>query len=389
VIVVAVETGYRDAVTALAQQAEPRESAVRVSTLELFFDLVFVFTITQLTAVLAADLSLSVMLRVALLLLIIWWMYDGFAWMTNTAAPTDPVRRTLLLAGMAGFLLIALALPDAFGDAGWAFGVGYFVVNAIHSGLLLRTAPAAMRMLAPLNLVSALLVLAGGFAPEGWRLGLWVAAAVVMTASPYLHPLTEWNLNSAHFVERHGLIVIVALGESIVAIGVGASGLDLTPSLIAVALLGLVLSFLLWWVYFGGDDVKAEHALDATPARRRGWVAVHAFGWAHMPLLFGVIAFAAGVKKATGHAEEHIYFAQALVLGGGVAIFLLGDALFRTILRLGTPWFRMLAAVGALLTVPLGLWLAAIVQLAALVAVLAALLLAERRASAPRPVADA
>jgi low temperature requirement protein LtrA len=362
-----------------------RESAVRVSTLELFFDLVFVFTITQLTAVLAGDLSVDVTLRVILLLLIIWWMYDGFAWMTNAAAPTDPVRRALLLLGMAGFLLIALALPDAFGAAGWAVGVGYFLVNAIHSGLLLRVAPAAMRRLAPLNLVSAGLVLAGGFATGGWRLGLWIVAALVMTLSPYLHPLTEWNINSAHFVERHGLIVIIALGESIVAIGVGASGLPLTTSLLLVALLGLILSFLLWWVYFGGDDEKAEQALDATPVRRRGWVAIHAFGWAHIPLLFGVIAFAAGVKKATGHAEEHIYFSQALVLGGGVAVFLGGDALFRTILRLGTPWFRVLAAAGALLTVPLGLWLTAIAQLAALVVIIAGLLVAEQLAVTPRP----
>jgi len=364
------------------QHAAERESAVRVSTLELFFDLVFVFTITQLTAVLAGGLTVGVTLKVLLLLLIIWWMYDGFAWMTNTAAPTDPVRRGLLLLGMAGFLLIALALPDAFGAAGWALGVGYFVVNAIHSGLLLRVAPDAMRKLAPLNLLSASLVLAGGFAPGNWRLGLWIAAALVMTASPYLHPLTEWNINSAHFVERHGLIVIIALGESIVAIGVGAAGIKLTATLIFVAFLGLVLSFLLWWVYFGGDDTLAEEALDRTPVQRRARVALHAFGWAHVPLLFGVIALAAGVKKAVGHATENIHFGQALVLGGGVAIFLLGDALFRRILSLGTPWFRIFAGIGALLTVPLGLWLSAVAQLVALVLLLAALLLLEGRRAA-------
>lgn len=368
-----------------AQESAERESVVRVSTLELFFDLVFVFTITQLTAVLADDLTVVGTLQVLLMLLIIWWMYDGFAWMTNTAAPTDPVRRALLLLGMGGFLLIALAIPDALGGSGWAFGVGYFVVNAIHSGLLLRVAPAAMRQLAPLNLVSATLVLAGGFAPDGWRLALWVAAALVMTISPYLHELGEWNISSSHFVERHGLIVIVALGESIVAIGVGASGLPLDAPLVMVALLGLVLSFLLWWVYFGGDDTLAEQALDATPARRRGRVALHAFGWAHVPLLFGVIAFAAGVKKATGHADEHIYFSQALVLGGGVAVFLGGDALFRAILRLGTPWFRLVAGLGALVTVPLGLWLNPLAQLAALIAIVAALLVVEA-AAARRPV---
>jgi low temperature requirement protein LtrA len=235
-----------------------------------------------------------------------------------------------------------------------------------------------MRYLAPLNMLSALLVLAGGIATGPWRLGLWIAAAVVMTVSPYLHPLSEWTINSAHFVERHGLIVIIALGESIVAIGVGiGSDVALTKTLVEAALLGLVLSFLLWWVYFGGDDVRAEHALDAVPSVRRARAALHAFGWAHVPLLFGIIAFAAGVKKATGHADEHIYLAQALVLGGGVAIFLLGDALFRAILHLGTLRYRIAAGIAALATVPLGVALTAIIQLLGLVAVMTALLVAE------------
>jgi low temperature requirement protein LtrA len=354
------------------------EPGVRVSTLELFFDLVFVFTITQLTAVLAGHLTWDWALRILLLILIIWWMYDGFAWMTNTVAPTDPVRRALMLAGMGGFLLIALALPNAFAENGWAFGIGYFTVNLIHSGLLLRANPAAMRQLAPLNLLSATLVLVGGFATGPWRLALWIAAAVVMTLSPYLHPLSEWAINSAYFVERHGLIVIIALGESVVAIGVGIGAEQaLTKTLVEVALLGLVLSFLLWWVYFGGDDVKAEHALDATPSIRRARVALHAFGWAHVPLLYGVIAFSAGVKKATGHAEEHIHLAPAIVLGGGVAVFLLGDVLFRAILHLGTLRYRVLAALLAAATIPLGVGVSAIAQLLGLVAVMAALLLTE------------
>ncbi|WP_027346016.1 low temperature requirement protein A [Hamadaea tsunoensis] len=363
---------------------QPNESVVRVSTLELFFDLVFVFTITQLTALLAADVSPRTVLHVLVLLMIIWWMYDGFAWLTNTIAPSDPVRRALLLAGMAGFLLIALAGPDAYAASGWAIGVGYFVVNAIHSGLLLRFAPDAMRQLAPLNLLSAALVLAGGFATGPWRLGLWLAAIVVMTVSPYVHPLAAWNVSSAHFVERHGLIIIIALGESVVAIGVGAAGLALDATLVLVAVLALVASFLLWWVYFGGDDVRAEHALDAVPPARRARVALHAFGWAHLPLLFGIIAFAAGVKKAIGHAEEHIHLGQALTLGGGVAIFLAGDVLFRWILGLGILRYRLLAAVLAVATVPLGYYLTAVAQLTAVVAVMAALVTFEwRRSPAP------
>ncbi len=356
---------------------QQRESSVKVSTLELFFDLVFVFTITQLTAFLADELTWANAGKAMLMLGVIWWMYAGYAWMTNTVAPTDPVRRGLLLAGMAGFLLIALAIPQAFGPNGWAFGVGYFVVNAIHSGLLLRAHPAAMRMLAPLNLLSASLVLVGGFVPPEWRLGFWLAALLVQGVSPYLHPLSEWAINSAHFVERHGLIVIVALGESIVAIGVGAAGLPLDKAIIEVAILGLIISFGLWWLYFGGDDVAAEHALDATPSLHRGRKAIHAFGFAHWPLLFGVVAFAAGVKKAIHYADAAVYLPQALLLGGGVAVFLFADVWFRASLRIGTLRYRAIGAAAALATVPLGL-ASTVGQMLALVAVLGLVLLGEK-----------
>jgi low temperature requirement protein LtrA len=360
-------------------QPQP-ETTVRVSTLELFFDLVFVFTITQLTQALVNDPTWFGAARVVLLLGIIWWMYDGYAWMTNAAAPTDPIRRGLMLAGMGGFLLIALGIPTAFDGGGWAFGVGYFIVNAIHSTLIFRANPAGMRVLGPLNAITATLVLVGGFFPHQWRLVFWCAALVMIAISPYLHPIASWTLSAAHFVERHGLIVIIALGESIVAVGVGAAGQDLGWKLLTVAMLGLVLSFLLWWIYFGGDDVAAEHALNATPVERRGRLALHAFGYAHYPLLFGVVAFAAGVKKAATYAGGHVYLSQALVLGAGVGIFLLADALFRGLLGIGQRRWRVLGGVAALVSVPIGL-ISTIGQLVALVAVLVAVLALERGAS--------
>src|SRR3954447_6822032 len=139
--------------------------AVRVSTLELFFDLVFVFTITQLAETLAEDLRPGTLVDVLLLLGVIWWMYSGYAWLTNAVAPNSTLRRTLLLTGMAGFLAMALAIPEAFGQYGWLFGVSYLVVNVVHTGLFLAAGPhamVAMRRLGPLNITSALLVLAGG-----------------------------------------------------------------------------------------------------------------------------------------------------------------------------------------------------------------------------------
>src|SRR5262245_31242448 len=263
--------------------ATPREvePVLRVSTLELFFDLVFVFTITQLTGVLAANLTARGVAQVVLMLSTIMWMYGGYAWLTNAVAPNSTFRRTLMLVGMGGFLCISLAIPDAFGAAGWAFGVGYFVVNAVHTGLFVVAggvgAARAMRMLGPLNLLSASLILIGGFTPGGWRWGLWILAVLIQFLSPYLNPIGEFTISPSHFVERHGLVIIIALGESLVAIGVGAAGLPVDLLLVLVAVLGLTVAYLMWWVYFGGDDTRAEHALAAIDPRRRALVAIHAY----------------------------------------------------------------------------------------------------------------
>jgi len=356
------------------------EPAVRVSTLELFFDLVFVFTITQLTGLLAGDLTPAGLGRVMLMLGVIWWMYGGYAWLTNAVAPTNTLRRGLLITGMAGFLAVALGIPDGYGPAGWAFGVGYFVVNAVHSGLFRLAggpgAAAAMRWLGPLNLLSATLVLAGGFAPGGWRYGAWAAALAVQIASPYLHPIGGFTISATHFVERHGLVVIVALGESVVAIGAGV-GARPTWRLVAVAVLGLVLAYYLWWAYFGGDDERAERALAGiADPHRRARAALSAYGYAHYPILLGIVVLAAGVKKAIGHAFDHLLPAQALAVGGGVILFLGGDLAFRAVLRIPGPWYRIGCIVAAAVTVPLGL-LYATVQLAVLTAVIAVLLAIE------------
>jgi low temperature requirement protein LtrA len=354
--------------------------AARVSTLELFFDLVFVFTITQLTAVLANEVTVVVTLRVMLMLAIVLWMYGGYAWLTNAISPNTRFRRTFYLVGMGGFLAISLSIPDAFGHTGWLFGLGYFVVNGVHSGLLLATAgPNASRAIArlgPFNLATATLVLVGGFLPLGWRYGLWAAALVLLIISPYVNPIRLFAISPAHFVERHGLLVIIALGESIVGIGAGAAGQEITIGLVAVAMLGLSVTYLLWWVYFAGDDTAAEHALAAIPAERRARAALEAYGWAHYVLLLGIVGTAAGVKKAVAHPAGHLTWAQALVLGAGVGVYLLGDVWFRRVLRIGRVRYRAVAAVAMLATVPVGAaWAPA--QLGALIVLIIAMLYTE------------
>jgi low temperature requirement protein LtrA len=354
---------------------------VRVSSLELFFDLVFVFTITQLTDVLVHHLDATGAARVCLMLGVIWWMYSGYAWLTNAVAPSSTTRRTLLLTGMAGFLVMALAIPDAFGDSGWAFGVAYLVVNLVHTTLFLRAGNQlsirAVLSLAPLNLVSALLVLAGGFAPESGRYGLWATALAFQIATPYLHRMEWHSLAAGHFVERHGLVVIVAIGESIVAIGLAFAGLPVDFGTITVAVLGLCAAYYLWWTYFAGDDERAERALSAiTDPLRKARVAVRGWGYAHYPMILGIVVLAAGIKKAAGHAFDPLDWAPAVALGVGAALFLLGHASFLRILRIHGVVHRVGAAVAVLATIPLGHVLA-VAQLAAIPAVIATAMIIE------------
>src|SRR3954451_10381086 len=194
---------------------------IRVSTLELFFDLVFVFTITQLAETLSEHLTVATLGNVMLILAVVWWMYSGYAWLTNAVAPNSTTRRTLLLTGMAGFLVMSLAIPEAFGEYGWLFGVSYLGVNVVHSVLFMSAGPTAvraMRLLAPLNIAAALLVLVGGLVPEPWRHLCWIAAPLVQIASGYLHKIEMHSIAAGHFAERPGLVIIVAIGESIVAI---------------------------------------------------------------------------------------------------------------------------------------------------------------------------
>jgi low temperature requirement protein LtrA len=347
---------------------------VRVSTLELFFDLVFVFTITQLTELLAEHLDVAHLIDVLLMLGVIWWMYSGYAWLTNAVAPTSTTRRTLLLTGMAGFLVMALAIPEAFGEYGWLFGVSYLVVNLVHTLLFLRAGPGAalaMRGLGPLNIAGAVLVLVGGLVPDPYRHLCWLAALALQIATPYLHRIEMIIVSPGHFVERHGLVVIVAIGESIVAIGVGFAGVRLDAGAILVAVFGLCVAYYLWWIYFAGDDARSERVLAGTvEPLRRARLALKGWGYAHYPMLLGIVILSVGVKKTAGHAFDGLPWQYAIALSGGVALYQLGHAWFVGLLGLPGIPHRVVAALVVLATIPLGHhW--AIAQLAAIPLVMA------------------
>jgi low temperature requirement protein LtrA len=347
---------------------------VRVSTLELFFDLVFVFTITQLTALLVHDPSGATLGQIALMLTAIWWMYGAFAWLTNAVPPDRTALQMPLLAGMAAFFVISLTIPTAFSGDGVIFACGYLAVIIIHAALYTQSATwsvASVWSFARMNLMAAGLILAGTIIGGDWEYILWGLATLLFAITPALVPESAGWIRPSHFVERHGLVVIVALGESVVAVGIGASGLEITGELLLVAVLGLALSAELWWVYFGGDDEEAEEALHRMRPTRREFVAANAaYYWAHLLLLLGIVCAAAALEHAIGHAFDPLEFALALALGGGTAVYLLGHALFRRFLGLPFHSLRGLAALFALATIPLGTEVSALAQLAVLVAAL-------------------
>jgi low temperature requirement protein LtrA len=375
---IAAETGGAD-----PPGADSREE-VRVSTLELFFDLVFVFTITQLTTVLANHPHGIGVLRVVVMLVVIWWMYGGYAWLTNVVAPDRLAYQLLLLGGMAAFLVISLAIPTAFAGGGVAFGVAYLVVVLIHAGLFTRSqvgaSGTAILRVAPLNLVAAVSILAAGIAGGTTRTILWGVAVAVIILPSLRPPDPRFEIAPGHFVERHGLVVIVALGESVVAVGIGAAAHALTAGLVALAVLGLALTACLWWAYFGDrEDEKALEAMRAASPRDRPRLALNGFYHWHLLILFGIIALASALEKGIAHPGDSLALARALALGGGVACFLAGDALFRRTLSIGQLRWRLAAAPLALAAIPLGTEISAVAQLAALVAVLLGCLMLELR----------
>jgi len=366
-------------------QSELVDRSARVSTLELFFDLVFVFTITQLTNVLVHGHGLSVAVHVVVMLAVVWWMYDGYAWLTNAIA-TDLLRfRLLLLGGMGGFLVISLAIPTAYSENGLAFGLGYLVVVLLHGGMYAKgtsvSEVAAILRIVPFNLSAAALVLVGGILGARVQDVLWIAAALLLWLTPSFTSTEGFVIAAEHFVERHGLVVIIALGESVVVVGAGISGSPIGLRLVVVALLSLALSAALWWLYFRDEDA-VEKAMVAADDARRARLALLGFGYWHYGLLLGVVAVAAGLKKAVGDPYDPLASSIGTELAVGVALFTACTVGFRRTLGLATSRARLVASAVALATIPLGTDASAVLQLAALTTIVVVALVAEARTEA-------
>jgi len=361
-------------------QPSAGDQPLRVSTLELFFDLVFVFAITQLTGILAHDVTVADGFRVLLVFGALWWMYGGYVWLCNAQIPARALERLLLLTGMAGFLIMGLAIPDAFGRDGVALGVGYLIVVVIHAWLYQRV-NANIARVAPFNLAAALLVIGAGVVKGPAAYGLWAAALAVQVLSPLVLPVRgRFAIQPSHFTERHGALVIIVFGESVVDIGIGAEGHPVTVSLALSAVLGLALTAALWWAYFGAeDDERAEQAMVAADPAGRPALALAAYFYAYIPILLGIVALASGVKQAIVNTGSTLPAGPCLALGCGVALFLAGSAAFRHALRIGAGRFRLTAAAVSVAASAVGVTVSAAAEIALLTLIVAAALAAEHR----------
>jgi len=355
-------------------RADPHEATV--SPLELFFDLVFVFALTQVTAFLAEEPTLAQLGRGLILLAIIWWAWSGYTWLTSTVDPELILPRLVMFAAMGAMLVVALATPGAFTDDGVLWGLGYLAVRLLHAALFALAArddPALGR--AVLSLVASLipgagLVILASAAFEGSTRDLLWAGAVVLDYGIVLGIGAEgWHVHAKHFAERFSLVILIALGESIVAIGVGAEKADLNAGVVLAALLAVAIVCALWWAYFDVVAVVAEQRFSAATGGDQVRMARDSYALLHLPMISGIVLFALGVKKVIEHTGDPLKSMPAVALCGGIALYFLAHVGFRLRNVGSVGWPRITAAAVCLALIPVAVRATGIAVLALLLAV--------------------
>jgi low temperature requirement protein LtrA len=306
----------------------------RVTPLELFFDLVFVFAMTQVTSLLVDDPTWGGVLRGMLVLAALWWAWTAYAWLTSAADVDEGGVRLVMLGSMGAMLIVALAVPGAFGGDAVIFAVAYLVVRILHlvlSAIVARDDPdslGALLRFVPTALLGASLLIVAGFLDGDARIAVWLVALAI----DYLGPLVigvgrGWRIAPEHFAERHALIVLIALGESIIAIGVGA-GFELVAGVIVGASLGIVVVSALWWLYFDVAAIVARQRLMQATGLAQHRLALHSYSYLHLPIVAGVVLFALGLKTTLGEVGATLDVVPAVGLCGGAALYLLGHIAF-------------------------------------------------------------
>jgi low temperature requirement protein LtrA len=366
------------ALPASSESHSPRLSASlregeRVTPLELFFDLVFVLAITQCTALMAHHPTWSGLIQGLLVLGVLWWAWVGYAWLTSVIDPEEGAVRLVIFGAMAALLICSLCVPEAFGELALTLAIAYGVFRVSQIGLFMLASPdddalrhSVIGLAGSTALAVALLLAASLF--DGFAQGaLWALALFLDMALPYFFGTEGWKLVPGHFAERHGLIVIIALGESIVAIGVGAAGhLDLAIGTAAV--LGVALAASQWWIYFDVVAlISARRLSDAEPGRAQNALARDSYSYIHLLLVAGIVMTAFGLKTTIAHTGDHLHAVPAFALLGGVATYLLGLVAFRYRQVQTVNRQRLGLALVLLILVPLATEMSALISLAIVV----------------------
>ena len=347
-----------------------------MSPRELFFDLVIVFAFTQVATLLADDPTFAGIGRGVLVLAALWWAWTAYAWLTNVFDPEDGVIGAAILVALIAMFLAALGVPGAFDDDGVLFGAAFLVVCVMHvvvyalggqgSPDLLR----AILRLAPWTLSGATLILVAGFT-DGARLWLWLAALAIAYVGGLLSGAAGWRLHPSHFTERYGLVLIIALGEAFISIGIGVRGLVIGTDEIAAAILGLLIASGFWLAYFDFFAIRGERIVSEREGTERFSLARDLYVFAHFPMIVGIVLFAFAVKTIVGHVDEQLDWVTAFALCGGCALYLLTFSAIRIRVerRVRVSTGRFVASIVLLLVLPLATAVPALVALAIVTAV--------------------
>jgi len=316
----------------LSAELRQRES---VKPLELFFDLVFVLGFTQCTRLMEAQPSWTGIGRGVIVLAMLWWAWGGYAWLTSVVEPEEGSVRIAMLASMAGLLVVALSVPQAFGDRALGFAGAYGAVRIGHIALFLIASRDNIRLrksVLSLGISTALAIglLVGASFLDGFpQAALWGIAILIDWGGPAIFGVEGWQIVPAHFAERYNLIIILALGESIVALGGGAD-IALTGPVIAAAVLGISLASALWWVYFDVVALVTERRLIRTKVgRERNALARDSYSYLHFPMVAGIVLGALGLHETLAHVDQPLDAVHAFALLGGTAIYLLAHVALR------------------------------------------------------------
>jgi low temperature requirement protein LtrA len=354
------------------------EQEHRVTPRELFFDLVFVFAFTQVTTLLTHDPTFAGIGRGVLVLGALWWPWTAYAWLTNTVDPEEGFVGAALLVALIAMFVAALAVPTVFGDEGVLFGVAFLVVVAMHLALYAlagrgnRDLLLAVLRLAPGSLVGAALILVAGFT-DGARTWLWVAALASTYVGAGLSGSTGWRVFPSHLAERYGLVLIIALGEAFVAIGISVRAIGFRE--VAAAILGLVVATAFWLAYFDFFSIRGERMLADSRGPDRVALARDLYAYAHLPLIVGIVLFAFAMKTVVGHVGEELDYPAAFALCGGSALYLFTYSAVRIRIerRLSLSRGRFTAGLLCLLVLPLATAVPALAALAIVTVVWVAL----------------